>query len=982
MRGEQFGKNKDLSFREAFLSLLLLAPCIVSGQEFPTRHYTMRDGLCHATVYRIYQDRKGFLWFCTDYGLSKFDGRSFQNYSEEDGLTDKTILSVAEKENGDLLISTYRGGIDVMDRNGIRKLSAANGKIPEQIAYTLPDKNRLWLISFVKGNRLFLVENDSVREIPIIRQGRESNVYKLSFLDGRVTVLTSSGIYQIDDRTRSCRPSPFMPELFNGTPVYTLLKDKDGTYWAGTKGRVLHVAGSKVLETFPCKGIISDMLVDQAGHTWFVTEYGEAMLIRQGVCSNITSKLKLPHAGLTDLFEDTEGSIWLSTEGLGVYRIHSLDVLSYPPERNIVSNYCTALIPENDHELWIGSFGTLSKWSAEQVTAVPSSLTPSEIIYFIKKQGDRLFIGTPFGLLCKGTTPPYAEQRITAFGAALSCSTDANGDLFIGGFSTLYRLSKGKISIIDTSGFLKRKRLKSMAFDHKGALWIATDSATAKYENGTWSYPQPPGYGRIFKVERILAGSRQRLWFSTRSGLVCKDGEQYRIFTTADGMNSNDCRHLYEDCDGRLWISSLWGLNTIDPGSLTVGEYAPDMDLSEITCLYKHRDHLFIGTIGGLSVIDTRKLPPLQQHLPTYITQVRTATAQYEMPDRLSLSYRDNSLKIDFAAIHFRRPERVEYRYRIDGLDSNWHYTRNNSVELSALPCGDYRFMLGSRLDKGTWGRSVVLPVTIATPFWQTRWFLFTLLTVLADVLTRAARHWLIKTENKKKNQLLVRNQMTYLKHQALSALINPHFIFNCMNSIQHYLHRKDHEQASRYLSEFADLIRMTLEDTQEAFIHLGKELDRIALYLSLEKLRIGPKLDYKITVAPSVPAGEIRIPNMILQPYIENAIWHGIIPKKGAGKITIHIDADDEAHLRVRIEDNGVGIGSRTEQSPHRSMGMKLTETRLALLNRLLNGYYQATITDLKEQNAEGTLVEIRLPCRPNEKQIRLLEAEMHITT
>lgn len=977
MRREQLGKNKDLSLSKRLLFLLLLICNTAEGQEFPTRHYTMRDGLCHATVYRIYQDRKGFLWFCTDYGLSVFDGRSFQNYTEKNGLTDKTILSVIEDPKGDMLVSTYRGGIDVIDHDSIRKLFATKGKIPEQIAYTLPEKDRLWLISFIRGNHLFVIEKDSVCEISIPWQGHESAVYKLFLLDGKVTVLTGSGIYTIDDRRQ---PVPFLQELFAGIPVYTLLKGRDGGYWVGTRNKVFHVAGNVVQDTFSCKGVIADMLIDRSGNTWFATEYGEVMLVRQGTLHNITSRLTLPKTAVTDLFEDSEGSIWLATQGLGVFRVHALDIINYPLQQSLLNNYCTTIVPGNGHELWIGSFGTLSKWTDGTLTAVRSSLTPSEIIYFIKKQDDQLLIGTPFGLLIKGTQPPYTERRILSHGAALSCCTDANGDVFIGGFASLYRFSKGKITLIDTSQFLKRKRLKSMVIDHEGALWAATDSAVIRYKDGAWSYPQLPGYKGIFKAERLLADRRQRLWFSTRAGLVCKSRAGYRIFTTKDGLSSNDCKHLYEDGNGRLWISSQQGLNTIDPGSFSISEFIADVDISEITSLHLHKGHLFIGTIGGLSVIDTRRLPPLQQQLPTYITQVRTGSGQYNMPDKLSLSYRDNNLRIDFAAIHFRRPERVEYRYRIDGLDSSWHYTRNNSVELSALPGGDYRFVLASRPGRGTWGKNVVLPITIAIPFWRTGWLLAVLITVLMDILSRTAMWRAAHIESKKKNRLMIRNQVTYLKHQALSALINPHFIFNCMNSIQHYLHRKDHEQASRYLSEFADLIRMTLEDTQEAFIQLGKELERIRLYLSLEKLRVGKKLNYEIILTPAISADEIRIPNMILQPYIENAIWHGIIPKKGPGKIIIRLLTDDPGGLLIQIEDNGAGIGSRAGHSTHRSMGMKLTETRLGLLNRLLNSYYRATVTDLKERNAQGTLVELRLPCRPNEQQIRLLEAEMNI--
>src|SRR5690606_34772303 len=141
----------------------------------------------------------------------------------------------------------------------------------------------------------------------------------------------------------------------------------------------------------------------------------------------------------------------------------------------------------------------------------------------------------------------------------------------------------------------------------------------------------------------------------------------------------------------------------------------------------------------------------------------------------------------------------------------------------------------------------------------------------------------------------------------ALSALINPHFIFNCLNSVQYYLNKNQNNLANEYLADFAKLIRLTMEQSQETFITLQEETERLELYLSLEKLRLQEKLSWKLTVDPALDKLNVKIPNMILQPYVENAIWHGIMPKKTGGSITLSINKQSESELKIMIEDDGV---------------------------------------------------------------------------
>jgi LytS/YehU family sensor histidine kinase len=196
-------------------------------------------------------------------------------------------------------------------------------------------------------------------------------------------------------------------------------------------------------------------------------------------------------------------------------------------------------------------------------------------------------------------------------------------------------------------------------------------------------------------------------------------------------------------------------------------------------------------------------------------------------------------------------------------------------------------------------------------------------------------------------------------------------------------MNKNDSDLANTYLSDFATLIRMTMENTQKAFIPINEEIERIRLYLSLEELRFGEGLKHAIYIDSGLDTA-LSIPNMILQPYIENAIWHGIMPNSGNGKILVSFLKQSENEIKITIEDNGVGIinGNRKKKaSDKRQFGMRLTEERLNLLRELLHQVYSVTVRELIDENHQttGTIVEIILPSHPNEKEMELIQEALN---
>ncbi|MGJ7031015.1 sensor histidine kinase [Niabella hirudinis] len=245
---------------------------------------------------------------------------------------------------------------------------------------------------------------------------------------------------------------------------------------------------------------------------------------------------------------------------------------------------------------------------------------------------------------------------------------------------------------------------------------------------------------------------------------------------------------------------------------------------------------------------------------------------------------------------------------------------------------------------------------------------IFVLVIGIVAVILLARRQKL--SQQLKEAQLQTR--ITDVSFAALSSQMNPHFIFNCLNSIRLYTEQNNGEAAGEYLGMFARLIRVTLHNARREKVTLSEEIDTLALYLKLEAMRFKEKLAYELLVDDQVDSEFIEIPPMLVQPYIENAIWHGLMHRKEGGAIKIgFLQVADNAVLQITVEDNGIGrersaaIKTAAAGQPHKSYGTQITGERIALINEKYGMGATVTTTDLYDTNNRpaGTLVTIKLP-------------------
>jgi hypothetical protein len=433
-------------------------------------------------------------------------------------------------------------------------------------------------------------------------------------------------------------------------------------------------------------------------------------------------------------------------------------------------------------------------------------------------------------------------------------------------------------------------------------------------------------------------------------------------------MTSNFCRTLNVH-DDYLWVGTDKGLNKIDirsPG-FPITRYTSHDGLGSdiINTLYFDNSTVYVGTPAGISFFDENKSSISAGCRLTLLAVTISDKDRIADTGGLALRYNENNIRFEYAGISYRSVGNISYSYRLMGLDSFWKNTRETFLDYPSLPSGNYEFQLLAINKFGIGSTRLSLHFTVAAPFWRTEWFFGVSLLLFLSLTWLFVSLWTRSVRRRQEEKDRLGKRILDTEHMALRAQMNPHFIFNCLNSIQQFVFDQDIVSANKYISGFAKLIRATLQHSTTAYIPLSDEMDYLSTYLSLEKLRFQEQMDYSIEVDPSLSRREIFIPPMLIQPYVENCMRHGLRHKKdGKGYIWVSARALEDKMVCI-IEDNGIGRQSAAqyktrEHIEYQSRGMSLTADRIRLINAVHGNSIRTEVIDLQDGQgrAAGTRV------------------------
>ncbi len=531
--------------------------------------------------------------------------------------------------------------------------------------------------------------------------------------------------------------------------------------------------------------------------------------------------------------------------------------------------------------------------------------------------------------------------------------------------------------------------------DSRGNVWISNVGGIVVWhaEKGNFfAFPYSTIPERSFSgVEGVCEDRQGRVWFTgwgavagyaeaahPEKGLVKKITlDPSRTGSTAYGITS--------DKSGDIWVWAKKSVVKMNGADLSQTYYAFDYfttkpDFYSLSTLPDGM--LAFGGRNFILIVDPSQVRLNDEMPEPYITEFRVQQEVipfYQDPSRkyaLPLAYWENYFAFAFSAKAFTLGNGVRFRYRLLGFQDEWTDAgERRFVNYTNVPGGNYTFQLQAANNEGVWNKKLLeIPVFVATAWWATWWFRGTALLALALLGYAYYRYRirLFRRESELKSEF--EKRLSAEEMNALRAQMNPHFLFNSLNSIDNFILKNESRKASEYLNNFARLMRLILQNSRSNYVNLKDELEALELYLQMESLRFKDKFQYEIKVADGLDTASTDIPPMLIQPYVENAIWHGLMHKsdKSEGWVEVSVSQQNGA-LHCRIEDNGIGRERAAEiKASHpasgggkKSFGMQITQDRIAMINKLYNANTSVEIVDLKNEEGEatGTRVELVIP-------------------
>lgn len=945
-------------------------------------------------VYAILEDSRGYMWYGTrGGGVGIFDGTEFRTVSEAEGLVNNFITDLKEDENGDIWVGTDAGitvfssdtifnypSSEYFSGHGIRKILLLEGDSALLACsgglYKWSNGN-FSRIKELKGKSLFDVKQDD---------------------RGMFWMAAADGLYSY--RPGEIKHFKNLTRVGNDETRSVLITDNTlciGSYGGG----LIKYNGTSFTNISKSDGmpayVVLTMLKDKAGNIWIGTE-GGGVLCYDGISfRQFTIEQGLPGNTIRCIYQDSQGNLWFGSSGGGVARFDGEMFVHYKPGGGAVYS-----IAQDGGKLWLGAAqGGALRFDEDGTDYL--RFTNAKVKTIFKDSGQNMVFGTEGDGLYV-----YNGKRFKHFTRKDGLSSDwiktiiqdKAGRYYIG-------TSGGGLNILDGKKLLRLNKkqglvhsyVNQLCFGPDSSLWIATNGGISRWKDSVFTnYTKKEGLVGD-NVKSVCKDFLGNIWFGTVGGGICRiKGSQIENFTTSHGLTSNNLYLLFT-ADGQfLWAGSEKGIDkiTLDANGdiKNIRHYAKKdgftgLELMQNAAFADSSGFIWFGTVEGLTRYDPRKDNSALHPPRVYLTDVKLfyepiipkgkALKQAKwnkLPGDLNLNYGQNHLSFEFAGISLKEGSYLRYRWMLKGFDTEWSPpVKQRNATYSNLPPGDYIFMVEAGNDEDEWSKTpATFSFSIADPFWNT-WYFISLLGLLV-CLTGAGLFMystasIQKKEKQKNRQLELERNLLQLEQQALRLQMNPHFLFNCLNSIKGLVSENKTQEAKLFISRFARLMRSTLENSRESFITLDEEIKALQNYIELEKLSAGDVFQFSVSLEKNVDPSSVMIPPMLVQPFVENSLIHGISSLEKGGMINVSFLLDGNM-LKCIITDNGIGRKRAAERDSsegrHRSSALKIIQDRLNVLSENLNlEQVKILITDMhnEEGAAAGTKVEVMIPFR-----------------
>jgi len=962
--------------RHFFVAITLILASHAAGQYPSYFNYSIENGAPCNELYWIIQDNKGYIWLGSDLGVYRFNGVRYDQFTSK-SLTSRSATGLIQSVKTNRIYGyNFNRQLFYIEAGQLHVIAGWN----KQLNGLADDrKGNIW-ITGTEG--VFILNEQTLKIRPVTKAGFDVRKSKNPCTSHGLSGKTGSIFYQNGDQIITYLNGNFkrlkLDQQFQAISV--LLSRNSSFPWIiGTTGAQVRRYRAGVFQPYTDKGLVH-MLEGKKLNFAFESNNGKLWIGTYTglICHDKhlkSTQLLYPQFSFSHGIQDQEGNFWFTTLHHGMIRIPNMQINTYCPalDNNLTEQYTHIAV--TNQSLWLGgSFGYLSQKSftgTDQVQLKHTPLADLGMLYWDKQDQCLYFnkLSQVFKLKAgkitcvnnharpiknmlhhNGNYFMLSSQGLYVLKTISEPLTESNlidpewyRDICISPFSNTYFLAsnKGVVEIGEATEkfqvlrhILSNKQIISIGSDaHKKQIYFLT------FDGQLYSLDQKnklqllQEWKHDIRISQLLV-HEGILYFASNKGLVVfnPENKQVKLIDRTFGLASNHVRSI------AMQGNTCWA----------VGLCAQRIPLDQL------KQQVNRARILHRAILINGKPIPLQQ--------------------ALELQFKDK-LAIQTDAICFRAAGDFQYAYRILGSSSNWINLPGNvkEIDFASLPTGDITLEV-KVIDH--LGRNSINKLTyklhILPPFWQ-RWWFYVLVILSVLISTYGIFRWRLNTLRKRQltelSQLKLKHALRLTQQHALKAQMNPHFLFNVLNSIKGFIYENDKKNATKYLNEFSSLVRKVLELSAKPKVTLEEELEALSLYIDLEAMLLEHDFTYTLDIDQNIDTRGISIPALLIQPYVENAFKHGLRHKKGPKILTIAIAYQHEdSLLYIRISDNGIGRNAAEKinqslQREHESFASGAIKKRIDLLNFERKDVIGVEIQDIFEGTTPtGTTVSIRI--------------------
>jgi len=991
--------------------LILLVQSILGQAKYPyIEEFNLNNGLPNAYINCILKDSRGYIWIGTMYGLAKYDGNKFTIYKHDKGtnsISGDFISAIYEDNKGNILVGA--NGLSIFNRNfhkwqnylhdpsnpysisknSISSIAQENDSIYWLITYSGLDRFNIktgkfikkefpsngWLINTkileINGDSSIIIKNRNDFFLLYNIKNNNYSFLPFNFFHCHTDVILNNCLWSFKVDPLNDESWIYKINLRNHTSTKLIrINDKNSVLFhnnnyvgccGGNRVSIFDSNGylvSSNIINYQYKNILYTCgLIENNGTIWIGTEKGLFKLLPQTPFSFIDNNNGLPNEYIRSLTIDHKNNLWIGVRGSSIFKISNID--------NYITNFNNSIetiIIEPTHatnqiaELKNGDFIFSTIPRIDYYNTFQSKVTSK----FIHNSVIQNFSVLEFtnGILIGNLEKPYLYKLILENGQ-LKQDTQFRNSFSLNGVYNLYRDSDNNVWL-GSEGLYKLHNLEkfdSISFEE----CIPPIDSVDKFNNSCWD---------------ILEIDNKRLIVCTTSNgfyIYNKQTKEYQHFNKKNGIPTDYICAVQKDHHNNLWMTTKEGISHLNTKDYSITNYEARTgtfiyDFNYKCCVKTMNNWLLFGSKQGIVYFHPDSIKPDNTNYQLIINEVKVfndiAFTELSDKDTITLKHEQNFFSFDFSLQDYRNPKNIHYNYFLKGYDKIERITdgKNPIASYTDVPTGKYSFILkGFNTENPEIKQQIEIAVIVQPTFYQTWYFiLFVILlsiSILGTIFFLFIKRYLLKKRLYKMELDLLRTQ------------INPHFIFNTLTSIQHTILKSSKNTAIEYTTKFSKLIRLCLDYSRQEYISLENAIQFYKTYVSVESVNLREEINFQISLDESINAQLIKISPMIIQPFIENAIIHGLSHKNDNMQLSLNISKAEDYLLCVLI-DNGIGRAKATEiaknnESGHKSMGIEITRKRILMQlqkNVPKKDYFE--IIDNFDENgiACGTTVKLRI--------------------